>query len=289
MRRLISGLVILAAAGWAIAGHGAPTKPAPARPAPVQVMVLGAYHFDNPGLDLRNIAADDPTSPRRQRELAALADALLRFRPTRVMIEAQSNGPDFDVPDYRAFTPARLASDRSETVQIGYRVANRAGLAAVQGIDEQPGPGEPDYFPFDRVESWAKANYREADLAALFGEVDHDLKIFQAAQQRETIPALLLRHNSAQSVARGHGLYTALLAFGDRENQPGAELNAYWYMRNAKIFGKLMLASRPGDRVLVIFGSGHGYWLRQLAATTPGYVSVDVVPYLESADRQARR
>lgn len=288
MRRLVAGLAIAAAAGWALAGTSAPAKPTPAPLARVQVMVLGVYHFANPGLDLRNVAADDPTSPRRQRELAALADALLRFRPTRVMVEYRAKGPDFDVPGYHAFTPEKLASERNETVQIGYRVARRAGLNAVQGIDEQPGPNEPDYFPFDRVQTWAKANGREADLGALFAAVDADMKQFEDAQPRETIPALLLRHNSAESVARGHSLYSALLRFGDGEDQPGAELNAYWFMRNAKIFGKLMLASRPGDRVLVVFGSGHGYWLRQLAATTPGFEAIDVAPYLRDADRRAR-
>ncbi len=57
-------------------------------------------------------------------------------------------------------------------------------------------------------------------------------------------------------------------------------------MRNAKIFGKLMQAAKPGDRVLVVFGAGHGYWLRQFAQTTVGYRLVDVVPYLDSADRK---
>jgi len=36
----------------------------------------------------------------------------------------------------------------------------------------------------------------------------------------------------------------------------GAELNAYWYMRNAKIFSKLMTASRPGDRIVVVLVAG---------------------------------
>jgi hypothetical protein len=63
----------------------------------------------------------------------------------------------------------------------------------------------------------------------------------------------------------------------------GADLNAGWYLRNAKIFGKLMQVARPGDRVLVVYGGGHGYWLRHFAGTVPGYRNVDVRPYLEKA------
>ncbi|HQV02973.1 MULTISPECIES: DUF5694 domain-containing protein [unclassified Novosphingobium] len=286
MRKVL--LSVLAAASLVAAGTVAAKRADAAKPAPVQVMVLGVYHLDNPGLDLRNITADDPTSPRRQRELEALADALVRFKPTKVMIEVQGAGPDFEDKGYRSFTPANLATDRNEVVQIGYRLAHRAGLKSVQAIDEQPGPGEPDYFPFDKVQAWTKANGKEAQLGAMFALVEQEQKEFERLQPVSSIPALLMRHNGPGADAMNHALYNGLLWMGDGESQPGAELNAYWFMRNAKIFGKLMLASKPGDRVLVIYGSGHRYWLRQLAKTTPGFVDVDVMPYLKDAARRAR-
>lgn len=79
--------------------------------------------------------------------------------------------------------------------------------------------------------------------------------------------------------------YYSILGIGDSEQQPGAELNALWYMRNAKIFAKLMTVAEPGDRLLVVYGGGHNYWLRHFASETPGYRSVDPVPYLEEASR----
>ena len=42
-------------------------------------------------------------------------------------------------------------------------------------------------------------------------------------------------------------------------------------------------ATKPGDRVLIVFGAGHGYWLRHFASETPGYRNVDVRPYLQKA------
>jgi hypothetical protein len=74
-----------------------------------------------------------------------------------------------------------------------------------------------------------------------------------------------------------------MLAVGDKDQQTGADLNAGWYLRNAKIFGKLMHVAKPGDRVLVVYGSGHGFWLRHFASLTPGYRNVDVMPYLAKA------
>ena len=89
--------------------------------------------------------------------------------------------------------------------------------------------------------------------------------------------------NSPGSAIAGMDSYYGILAIGDLDNQAGADLNAGWYLRNAKIFGKLMQASRPGDRLLVVYGSGHGFWLRHFAGLTPGYRNVDVLPYLKKA------
>ena len=256
--------------------------PVPAPVEPVQVMVLGTYHFDNPGLDKVNVKVDDAML-RRQRELEALADAIATFKPTRVMVESQRPGPAYDVMPYHKFTRDLLTKTRDETVQLGYRIAAEMKLPSVQGIDEQPGTDEPDYFPFGAVEDWAKAHGRKDQLATLVAEVqavatrtEHDLPTM-------SIPAMLLRYNDEHSPMAGQGFYYNLLRFADSEQQPGAVLNAMWYMRNAKIFGKLIDAAKPGDRVLVVYGAGHGYWLRHFAATTPGYRLVDVKPYLKRA------
>lgn len=287
MNRTLAHLSVIAALVLAAPASAKPA--APSAPPPVEVMVLGTYHFANPGLDVVNARSDDPTTPQRQRELAALAEAIAKFRPTRVMVEAETAGPAFDVSAYRGFTPDKLLSERNETVQIGYRIARRMGLASVQGIDETGGPGEPDYFPMDRVQAWAEKHGKAAELGAMFGQVEAEAKAFEDAQASESIPQLLMRHNAPGRLLSGNDLYLGLLRFGDATDQPGPELNAYWYMRNAKIFAKLQLASRPGDRVLVVYGSGHGYWLRQLAGSAPGYRSVDVMPYLRQAARLAKR
>ena len=75
---------------------------------PVQVMVLGSYHFGNPGRDKVNAHVDDVTTQQRQRELEALADAIAEFKPTRVMVEAQRPGPTYDVTDFARFSPKML-------------------------------------------------------------------------------------------------------------------------------------------------------------------------------------
>ena len=248
--------------------------------APVEVMVLGSYHFGNPGRDLNNITVDSVTTPKRQAELDAVADAILTFKPTRVMVEMQSSAPDFAVAEYPTMSAAAMRAEANEIVQLGYRIARRAGLALVSGIDEQPKAGEPDYYPYDKVVEVAAMFGQSAILADGNADIGPWIKAFETQQKNETVAQLLVRVNTPGSPATGIAGYYAMLPIGDGDSQPGADLNAMWYLRNAKIFGKLMHVAKPGDRVLVVYGSGHSYWLRHFASETGGYRNVDPLPYL---------
>ena len=59
--------------------------------------------------------------------------------------------------------------------------------------------------------------------------------------------------NPARVLSDHQNFYYALLSLANEKEQPGAELNAAWYQRNAKIFAKLTQIAQPGDRVLVRF------------------------------------
>ena len=252
-------------------------------PRPVEVMVVGTYHFGNPGLDLNNPKADDVLKPQRQRELEALADAVIEFRPTKIMVERVVGNPNLIDSNYRDFTPEALAAERNERTQIGYRIADRLGLKTVYGIDEQPGEGEPNYFPFGNVASWAKENRAQAQFAAVSAVGAATAKQIETLQESKSIAGVLAHFNTPAMTEESQTLYYDLLQFGDTEDQPGADLNAMWYLRNAKIFAKLQQVAEPGDRILVIYGMGHNYWLRHFAETTRGYRNVDPTPYLEKA------
>lgn len=263
---------------------GAAAVPAiAATPAPIEVMVLGTYHFGNPGLDLNNVKADSVLTPKRQAELAAVAKAIAAWHPTRVMVEMQSEAPDLAVAEYGRFDDAMLASQSNEIVQIGYRVARLAGLKTVYGIDEQPKAGEPDYFPFDRVQNAAKQFNQTALLEATNAPVAEAMAQFETLQKTATVARLLAYFNAPGTAVTGMSGYYGILTIGNNDDQAGADLNAAWYLRNAKIFGKLMHVAKPGDRVLVVYGSGHGFWLRHFATEAPGYRNVDVVPFLAKA------
>ena len=63
------------------------------------ILVLGTYHMANPGRDVHNMVADDVLSTKRQQELTQLVEALKRYGPTKIAIEA-SAGSERITRDY---------------------------------------------------------------------------------------------------------------------------------------------------------------------------------------------
>ena len=254
----------------------------------VEVMVLGTYHMDNPGLDLANVKADDVLKPQRQQELEALSAALAEYRPTKIVVERIAKTAELLDHRYAEFTTADLGKNRDERYQIAYRLAHKLGQQQVFAVDEDAGEGEPDYFPFGRVVEWAKANGVENRLNADLDRAKGEVERINRLQAEGSIAHVLASMNRPEQADQDQRWYYGLLTYGDTDRQPGAELNAYWYMRNAKIFAKLMTVAKPGDRILVVYGAGHNYWLRHFAKTTPGFVNVDPTPYLQKAVAASR-
>lgn len=250
---------------------------------PVRVMILGVYHMDNPGRDMNNVRVDPVTTPEKQAELAALADALAGFQPTAVAIE--SVAPDQSTlldGRWPAYDPADLLATSNERVQIGYRLAARAGIDRVYAIDEKDREGQPSYFPIGPVMAWAQANGRMDELVAARTEIQSHIAELEARQSERSVGQLLAEINAPDHPIGpgGHSFYYGMMGMGSGDAQPGADLNARWYARNAQIFARLIQVARPGDRIVVVYGAGHAYWLRHFVETTPGFVLVEPAEYL---------
>jgi hypothetical protein len=245
---------------------------------PTKVMVLGTYHFDNPGQDLHNMKVDSVLTLAKQSELADVASHLAKFNPTKIAVEALSDRTDFVTNKFDGFTAEKLNKDPDERTQIAFRLAHQLGQKAVYGIDEQS--TTIDYFPFDKVDTYAKAHQQSAALGRMQEKVAEMIKQMEAAQKTKPVRFMLADVNDPARILSDHqSFYYALLSLGNE--QPGAELNAAWYQRNAKIFAKLTQIAQPGDRVLVVFGSGHAFWLRHFVQNTPGFQLIEPRDYLQ--------
>jgi len=231
-----------------------------AEPQPVSqphVLVVGLYHMDNPGLDMNNVAADDVLKEKRQQEIAELTNVLAKFRPTKIAIEAPFDDPKAQ-QKYDDYLSGKYRLTRDETDQIGLRLAKQLGQAKIYPIDIK---GD---FPFEAVAKLAADTGQQATLDEFMAQGKAAVDAFDAKLKTSSVLDTLRFMNSPAEVAKGQALYMQLGRFATKDNYAGPDLLAEWYRRNARIYANLRsIISSPDDRLLVLYGDGHLYWLQR--------------------------
>lgn len=247
-----------------------------AAPRAAEVLIMGTWHMAGPGHDLHNLASDDVLLPKRQRELAGIADALARFAPGKVAVETPAGArAAVKVEKYTAYRAGELAESRNEVVQIGFRLADVLRLPEVWGIDVEGA------LPYEPVQRFASRHGPPSSdhLDALNASVERLLDGLTRVLKAGTLGDGLRYLNDAARIDRYHAFYTGMQQFADAAEQPGPDLVAAWQERNAAICARLKTLVRPRDRVLVIFGFGHAYELRRCVLDA-GWELVEAGDYL---------
>lgn len=238
--------------------------------APTEVMVVGMFHMNNPGRDLHNMRVDDVLAPKPQAEIAAVVDAVAQFHPTKVAVEWP---PDVVAQRYEQFRKGTLAPSRDESVQLGFRLAKELQIP-VYGIDVD---GD---FPYAAVAAYAKAHGEQALLDSGGADVQAEVDRTSTLLAHGTVGQTVRDINTPDNIRRGQNFYRLMLKIGGGAQQPGADLLAAWYKRNFYICANLVQLSRPGDRVVVFYGAGHAFLLRQCVSEMPGYRLIEANDYL---------
>ncbi len=240
-------------------------------PKPVEVMVVGVFHMSNPGRDLHNLKVDDVLEPKRQAEIQAVTAALAGFRPTKIGVEWPA---DVVADRYKQYLAGTLPPSRNEVVQLGFRLAKTAGADGVYSLDAD---GD---FPYERVKNFAETRGFKGLLdeqnAVIQRQVDEEARLLAD----KGVAADLRFLNDPARIRVDNGFYRTLLRIGLGEDQPGVDLVSAWYHRNFQICANLLQLAKPGDRVVIFFGAGHAFLLRQCVAETPGYRLIEANDYL---------
>lgn len=253
--------------------------PAACAPGEVQVMLLGTYHFDNPGQDDVNPKIDDMLVPRRQAELEELAVRLARWQPEQIAVEVPFSDSAAWRAAYERYRAGTLRPNRGEVVQVGFRLAHRLGHPAVYPIDHHMRIGNDSIGALygRRPEMRAMGDSIQAILRARTDSGD-------AVRPSTSVIQHLREGNSEAGLHGGNsfGMFGAMMPVGEGGNYGGPEVIARWYERNIKMAHHLHRVLRPGTRrILAIVGSGHVPPIRNILDEDPRFCPVSPLPYLQ--------
>lgn len=247
---------------------------APPQPEPGKVMLLGVFHFANPGLDLVKSGVIDVMTPANQAYLDGLAARIAATAPTDVLVECEPSQQARRDGEYAAYRAGTFKPTANEDYQIGFRVAKAAGLPRVTCFDEgEIGWNAEPMMAFIKTHDPQTQAEMDATFKALSAREDHE-------QSTLPLSRLLLLSNDPARDRENKDLYLLTNAVDAGASFAGADAAASWWHRNFRMYANVQRAAQPGRRVLVVAGSGHTAILRDLLAIDARREAVDVRPLL---------
>lgn len=242
--------------------------------ASAKIMVLGMYHFANPGKDAVKTKAADILTDEGQKQLEDVLTRLESFRPTKIAIEALPAAQQTFDSLYAAYREGKHTLTRNERQQVGFQLAKRRGLDRLYCIDHSAD------LPFESYLTYAEKH--APDVVKDFeGTIARYTVLFDSLHQHATVLQILQLMNTPSWMAESHGLYVTMARLGTPEEDVGPDVISTWYDRNIRIFGNLARIVEPHDRVLVIYGGGHSTILRDLVKAHHSMDLVDPLEYLK--------
>lgn len=241
--------------------------------APVDVLILGTYHMANPKLDLVQTDIRDTMGADRQREIAEVNAMLAKFKPTKIVVEAVPPAESLKSA-YEKFLAGNHELTADERQQIGFRLAKQLGHKELYAVDHQIG------MDFDKLMASAQKQGKVQFLQRVQEVIGKVSKAIGELDKNHTAGEILAAMNTPKGLWQNHSFYMEMLEVDNGQEFAGADLVADWYKRNLYIFSNIKRLAKPGDRILVIYGSGHAKLLSDMVRDTRGFRLEDPLKYL---------
>jgi hypothetical protein len=256
----------------------APAHPRPAQTKPADILLLGTFHFHNPGADVAKTKTFDVLTPPVQAELESITQKISAFHPDKIFVEwAWDAQPELDAlynaylgPNYEQYVNTTYPKPgrrdfylKNEIIQLAFRAGKKAKLTRIYALDYNK-----TSFPFDSVMQAMKMAGQEG----LLQQTQDAIKRYETSQNKKletyTLTQLLLDANSPAELALNKGLYLEILnRAGAPGNFAGPYLVSEWYRRNLYMYSLIQKAMTPQDgRALVLVGSGHAAMMQEFIA-----------------------
>lgn len=251
-----------------------------------QAMVLGVFHFSNPNLDsYKQKFSFDILEEKRQAELDTLLEKIAAYRPTKILIEA--NRIKYDSILSRRFehylnNSYSIEDKSNEIYQIAFKLAKKLKHKKVYCSDARAEwfGVKLDWDNYDGEEylksqgQYSKA--RRYDYNAIY-------RMHDSLKTQQTLTEHLIMLNHPQNRLKDHQAYlTGTILTGAGDNYLGADSVGKWYRRNLRIFANAydLTDFDKEERLLLIYGAGHVWQLRQFFMDSPDYDYVEPNSYL---------
>lgn len=239
----------------------------------VDVMILGTFHFTGGGSDEVNLDVKNYLAPEGQKEIGDLLDRLENYAPDKIMLELEPKYEAEFNQKYRAYLDGEHELGVNEREQVGMRLAARLGHERLYAIDF-------DNFLDYRGALAAAEELGQQDLLKEFEERIDQLRAKVVSTEKLPLIDHLILLNSSE-FGDGRKNFLTIAQMGSIDDPQGALQILTWWERNMVMFARTAQHAEPGDKILIIVGSGHRRILQEFFEDADGFNLINPLPYLE--------
>lgn len=232
-----------------------------------EVLLVGTFHYNNPGADVAKTKSFDILSENSQRELEQISKDIMVYAPTKIFVEwpydeqqeldslytLYRNGKYFENDSLSNFYL------KNEIFQLAFRTAKANNLEKLYGIDYSD-----TEFPYNEVMEDIQLNDQlelkdriEGTIADL--TTDFDNMIDSGASLKKLMYAM----NTKKFRSTSNDLHNNMFPLaGSPTEFNGVYLTSQWYKRNLYMWSLVQKYTLNSDqRVMVLVGASHAAML----------------------------
>lgn len=243
-----------------------------------QILLIGSFHFENPGLDVAKVNTFNVMTDKSQKELESITDKIKKFGPDKIFVEWDYKKQDKLDKFYAKNTNSLLREKANEIVQLALRAAKKLGHKQLFAIDYNQ-----TNFPYDSLLTGMKeANQLDLLKRNEVLMADYE-KLQNEKNSKYTLTKLLLDLNSKKSIAEDLEWYigTANRA-GKNDNFVGSYLVSEWYRRNLYMYSLVQkLTDAKDTKVVVLLGASHAAMIREFIKYDPNFEIIELETILK--------
>lgn len=242
-----------------------------------QILLIGTFHFANPGNDIAKIKTFDVMSEKSQKELESISDKIKKFGPDKIFVEWKFTKQDDLDKFYNKNTDSLLRKDANEITQLAIRTAKKMNHKKIYGIDYR------NRFSYDSL----MISMKKADQKDLMDRTSELMERFQNDQNerisKSTLTELVLYFNRKEADKDNLQWYLEVAnRTGNPDDFTGPSLVANWYKRNLYMYSLIQkLTESKDDKIMVLLGAGHAAMLREFIKNDATFELVELATVLK--------
>ncbi|TPD69926.1 DUF5694 domain-containing protein [Flavobacterium microcysteis] len=243
-----------------------------------QILLVGSFHFENPGYDVAKVNTFDVMTPKSQKELETITNRIKKFGPDKIFVEWDHTKQD-ELDQFYAQTPDSLLKKMAdERVQLALRTAKKLNHKKMYAIDYLD-----TTFPYNML----LLGMEQAGQTALIERSSKMMKDIETNTNKKiatySLTDLILSLNTPEYANSDIQWYVGLAnKAGKTDNFIGAFLVSEWYKRNLYMFSLVQKLTESQDsKVMVLLGAGHISMFREIVKYDPEFEIVELKDVLK--------